>query len=72
MIDTQAGSILRRERRRRDLAIIALATLAGCSPTTIVAVEKYGYRPSASVRARIAAALGLAAETIWTTEAKHS
>jgi transcriptional regulator with XRE-family HTH domain len=72
MIDTHAGQTLRRERQQRGVAILALATVAGCSPTTVVAIERYGYRPSSSVRARIAAALGLDPDAIWTPDTRRS
>jgi DNA-binding XRE family transcriptional regulator len=62
------GQRLRALRRRRELALYGLATLSGVSPTTICAVEKWGYRPRVEVRQRIAAALGVNVIDIWPEE----
>jgi len=48
------------------VALLALATRAGCSTQTLVAVERYGYVPVPATRKRIAAALGVSVATIWT------
>ncbi len=64
-IDTAAGRRLRAERTRRGLALLALSTRAGCSTSTLLAVEKYGFSPRSETRARIATALGVPVGTIW-------
>jgi DNA-binding XRE family transcriptional regulator len=56
---------LRCLRQARGWAIYGLAVRARCSPTTIGAAERWGYRPSANVCQRIAEALGVPLETIW-------
>jgi DNA-binding XRE family transcriptional regulator len=56
---------LRALRQERRLAIYGLAARAQCSPTTIGAVERWGYRPSAAVCERLAAALDVPVEVIW-------
>jgi DNA-binding XRE family transcriptional regulator len=62
---------LRSLRQARGLAIYGLAVRARCSPTTIGAVERWGYRPSAVVRRRLAAALEVPVEAIWPELATH-
>lgn len=62
------GKRLRALRRQRELALYGLATLSGVSPTTICAVEKWGYRPRVEVRKRIASALGVNVTDIWPDE----
>jgi lambda repressor-like predicted transcriptional regulator len=52
-------------RLARGLAIYGLAVRARCSPTTIGAVERWGYRSSVPVCERIAAALEVLVEVIW-------
>jgi DNA-binding XRE family transcriptional regulator len=42
--------------------------LAGVSPTTLSAIERWNYQPTVSVRGRIAAALGVQVTDIWMTE----
>jgi DNA-binding XRE family transcriptional regulator len=56
---------LRSLRQARGWAIYGLAVRARCSPTTIGAAERWGYRPSVVVCERIAAALGVPVEAIW-------
>ena len=51
-------------RHAHGLAIYGLAVRARCSPTTIGAIERWGYRPSVAVCARIAAALDVRVEVI--------
>jgi DNA-binding XRE family transcriptional regulator len=52
-------------RQAQGLALYGLAARAGVSPTTLCAVEKWGYCPTASVRQRIEAALGVTTREIW-------
>jgi DNA-binding XRE family transcriptional regulator len=56
---------LRDLRQQRGLAIYGLAVRARCSPSTIGAAERWGYRPSSAVCDRIAAALEVTVEDIW-------
>jgi putative transcriptional regulator len=56
---------LRELRDAAGLTQIALAVKAGCSASTISAVEKYGYPPSMSMRQRIARALHVKLEDVW-------
>jgi DNA-binding XRE family transcriptional regulator len=68
MLTTETGSgntRLRALRLERGLAIYGLAVRAQCSPTTLGAVERWGYRPSTAVCERIAAALEVSVEDIW-------
>jgi hypothetical protein len=72
VIYRHAAQTLRGERQQRGVAILDLPTLAGCVPTTIVAIERYGYRPSSPVRERNAAALGLDPDVIRTPDTRRS
>lgn len=68
MLVTETGSEntrLKTLRQQRGLATYGLAVRAKCSPTTLGAVERWGYRPSAAVCERIAAALEVGIEDIW-------
>lgn len=58
-------------RHAQGLAIYGLAVRARCSPTTIGAVERWGYRPSVGVCERIVAALDVPVETIWSELTPH-
>jgi DNA-binding XRE family transcriptional regulator len=63
---------LRSLRQARGWAIYGLAVRAGCSPTTIGAAERWGYRPSAAVCERIAVALDVPIEVIWPELTPHA
>jgi len=58
------------QRLRKDLGFAqqAVAVRAGVSPTLVVAIERYGYRPTAAVQQRIAAALGCSPSEVWPDE----
>jgi DNA-binding XRE family transcriptional regulator len=56
---------LRTIRRLKRLAQAELAVMVKTSPTVIVNVERYGYRPQHELRQRIAKALGVSEEEIW-------
>jgi transcriptional regulator with XRE-family HTH domain len=56
---------LRRLRQAQGLALYGLAALARVSPTTLSGIERWGYQPTARVRQRIAAALGVTERDIW-------
>jgi DNA-binding XRE family transcriptional regulator len=56
---------LRALREARGLAQYGLAVLAHTSPTTILAIERYGHQPGYTVRERIAQALGVDVHDIW-------
>lgn len=59
---------VRHTRKRLGLSQLALAIRAGVSPATLVAVERYGYRPTEPVRQRIADALGRRQDALWPEE----
>jgi DNA-binding XRE family transcriptional regulator len=63
------SNTLRERRQRLGLAQQAVAVRAGVSPTLVVAIEKWGYRPTERVRERIAAAVGCSAAEVWSEEA---
>jgi transcriptional regulator with XRE-family HTH domain len=56
---------LRALREERGLAQYGLAVLARTSPTTILAIERYGHNPGDAVQQRIAQALGVSINDIW-------
>jgi DNA-binding XRE family transcriptional regulator len=56
---------LRTAREASGLAQYALAVMAGTSPTTVLATERYGHCPRYAVRERIARALNLSVADIW-------
>jgi DNA-binding XRE family transcriptional regulator len=56
---------LRELREGLGLAQQGLAVRAGVSPTLVVSIEKWGYRPSERTREKIAGALGCAPTDIW-------
>lgn len=56
---------LREIRKSQRLALWDVAVKAGCSTTTLVAVEKHGHLPTPEVRRRIAEALGVTERDIW-------
>jgi DNA-binding XRE family transcriptional regulator len=56
---------LRAAREECGLAQYGLAVLAGTSPTTVLAIERYGHRPRYAVRECIAKALDLSVTDIW-------
>jgi transcriptional regulator with XRE-family HTH domain len=59
---------LRATREARGLAQYGLAVLAGTSPTTIMAIERYGHRPRYATRERIAGALNVLVSDLWPDE----
>lgn len=59
---------VRHTRKVLGLSQLALAIRAGVSPATLVAVERYGYRPTEPVRQRIAAALNERPNDLWPEE----
>jgi DNA-binding XRE family transcriptional regulator len=63
---------LRSLREAHGLAIYGLAVRARCSPTTIGVVERWGYRPSMAVCARLAAGLDVPVEVIWPELVPHA
>jgi lambda repressor-like predicted transcriptional regulator len=61
---------LKAVRQAQKLSLWGLAARAGTSPSTLSAVERWGYRPSAGLRQRIALALGVPVEVIWPEKAQ--
>jgi len=59
---------LKQLRLGKGLAQYGLAVMAGTSPTTIGAIERWGLRPSAPVCQRIAQALGVSEADIWPSQ----
>ena len=62
------NSQLKAARRAQGLAIWGLSVLSGVSPSLLTAIEKWGYVPGANTQQRIADALGLQVDDIWTRE----
>jgi len=60
---------LRELRLQRGLALWGLTARSGVAASTLSAIERHGYEPSARTRARIATALGAAVEEIWPGQA---
>lgn len=52
-------------RERRNMSQIELSQRAGCSPTTIMRIEKWGHKPKGDCPQRIATALGVNVTEIW-------
>lgn len=61
----KTGNNLRNFRQAQGLTLYGLAALAGVSPTTLSAIEKWNYQPTVRVRERIVAALGVQVRDIW-------
>jgi len=61
-------NLLREKRQRAGLAQQGLGVKAGVSVALIVGIEKWGYRPTPRIQARIAEALGCTPEGIWLEE----
>jgi DNA-binding XRE family transcriptional regulator len=59
---------LRALRLERNLVQAELAVRARCSPGTVGAAERYGYRPSAAICQRLARALRVKITDIWPAE----
>jgi DNA-binding XRE family transcriptional regulator len=68
MRDHETTHPLRELREAAGLAQAGLAVQAGCSPTTVLIIERWGHVPSAPVRQRLAAALGVDVLEIWPCE----
>ena len=62
------SSQLKSIRRTRGLAIWGLSVMSGVSPSLLTAIEKWGYVPGRNTQSRIADALGVQVEDIWTRE----
>lgn len=57
-----------RERRKQlRLAQQALGVAARVSPSILVSIERYDYRPTKEVQQRLADALGCTIEQLWPT-----
>ena len=54
-----------RLRKKRGFSQQQLSIIAGMSPATIVAIEKYGYVPGPWVRRKLARALRASERRIW-------
>jgi DNA-binding XRE family transcriptional regulator len=63
--DGMRNHLLRACRRRQGLSLWGLAVRIGTSPGTLSAIERWGYRPGAELRQRIALALSVAVTEIW-------
>jgi DNA-binding XRE family transcriptional regulator len=68
-IDQVVGNRLRELRRGQRLPLWGVAVRAGTTPTTLSAIERWGYRPGAALCERIATALGVHVSDIWPEEA---
>lgn len=67
-MNSQISSQLKSIRRARGLTIWGLSVISGVSPSLLTAIEKWGYVPSSNTQSRIAEALGVQIEDIWTLE----
>jgi transcriptional regulator with XRE-family HTH domain len=56
---------LRQLRRSQGLPMYGLAVKASVSPTIVSMIERFDYKPGASVRERLAGALGVQPQAIW-------
>ena len=65
---TNLGRIL----REKGLSRLDLRYLAGTSPGLIIGIERYGYKPRPEAQERIAKALGVTVQEIWTEPAEGS
>jgi transcriptional regulator with XRE-family HTH domain len=52
-------------RKRLSFSMQELGVSAGCSPATLVAIERYNHLPTPRVRQKIASAMGVKEEQIW-------
>jgi DNA-binding XRE family transcriptional regulator len=64
-VEPMTGHPLRRLRQARRLAQAGVAVRAGCSPTTILLIERWGHVPSPPVQKKIAEALHVQVADIW-------
>ena len=64
-VDRVVRNRLRELRRGQRLPLWGLAVRAGTTPTTLSAIERWGYRPGADLCERIAAALGVSTNDVW-------
>jgi DNA-binding XRE family transcriptional regulator len=62
---TTTKNKLRDIRRSRGLPIMGLAVMAGTSTSTLIAIERWNYRPGPELRERIADALKVTPSDIW-------
>lgn len=58
-------SRLRSLRHAKGLTLQGLAAASHSSPTTLVFIERYGHRPGADLRHRIAQALNVDESELW-------
>ncbi len=56
---------LKELREQRNMSQVELSQRAGCSPTTILRIEKWGHRPRVEVCQRIVTALGVNVTDVW-------
>jgi transcriptional regulator with XRE-family HTH domain len=56
---------LREIRRKCNISMLGLATLARTSPATLTQIERFGYMPGSDIRARIADVLSVTPGEIW-------
>lgn len=56
---------LREIRRRCNVPMLGLATLARVSPATLTQIERFGYMPGPKIRERIANVLSVTPGDIW-------
>jgi DNA-binding XRE family transcriptional regulator len=71
-MDQVVRNRLRELRRGQRLPLWGLAVRAGTTPTTLSAIERWGYKPGADLCARIAAALKVSTHDIWTEDEVQS
>lgn len=62
------GTLVEQARTERGLSREKLARLADCSTSTIVRIERDGADPGANIVARVALALGVSLDDVFTEE----
>ena len=61
----QVNNKLRELRKAKGMAMLEWFAKSGVALNTIIAIEKYGYNPTANMKSRLAEALGLSVADIW-------
>jgi DNA-binding XRE family transcriptional regulator len=64
-IEQAVRNRLRELRQGQRLPLWGLAVRAGTTATTLSTIERWGYRPGAALRERIARALGVSTNDVW-------
>ncbi len=65
----QKENYLRAWRGKLGLSLQELGASSGCSPATIITIERYRHYPRPTTRERLAAALGVSEDALWPEDA---